>query len=211
MKTSKLKVTGAILAGGKSRRMGRNKALLPLGGKPVVQRLVVQFEEMFEETMLIANDPELYQVYSSKIVPDIFPGKGPLAGLHAALNGAKNDWVFLTACDTAFVQTEVVMGMAELRKGTDAVLAETEDGLQPLNAFYSRRCLPFIENRLRTGKFKMISFHSDVKIRIVQPLELPQWDPDTRTFWNMNTPEDYEEALARFQAAPDTKPEVVEN
>lgn len=198
MTTPKLPVTGVVLAGGQSRRMGKNKALLPMGGKPVVRRLVELFSQLFEEVMIAANDPALYGPYCRKVVADVFPGKGPLAGLHAALTQARKDWVFMTACDTPFVSENLVRAMSKLTGGVDAVLAETEEGIEPLNAFYSKQCLPAVHGCLEAGEFRMVSFHPRIKLRVVSAAELAQWDPDGRTFWNMNTPEDYEKALAMF-------------
>lgn len=200
-----LPISGVILAGGKSRRMGRNKALLPIGGKPVILRLVEQFQSLFEEAFVIANDAALYAPYCSRIVPDLYPGKGPLAGLHAALSHCGRDWVFISACDTPFIQATVVQEMARLRENVDAALAETEEGPQPLNAYYSRRCLPAIQRCLEADELRMISFWPEIKMRVAPWAQVKQWDSSARTFWNMNTPEDYQAALALVEGTSATQ------
>jgi len=189
------KITGAILAGGKSRRMGRNKALLDLGGQPVIQRLVEQFQRTFDEVLVIANDSAVYQRFCNSVYPDIHLEKGPLAGLHSALRHAANDWVFISACDSPFFNVNLFGAMLSLRKNADAVICETEDGLQPLTALYSRRCLQPIENCLEQERLKVVSFHDQIRLQIVPNEDVERLDSGSRMFWNMNYPEDYEQAV----------------
>ncbi|MBI2193100.1 MAG: molybdenum cofactor guanylyltransferase [Planctomycetes bacterium] len=186
--------------------MGRNKALLPLDGRPIIQRLHEQFQALFEEVFVVANDAGLYAAYCPRIVPDIFPGKGPLAGLHSALSHTSREWVFLSACDTPFVRDSVVNGLAAYREGADAVLAETEEGPQPLNAYYSKRCLSAVQRCLEAGELKMVSFLPTVRPRLVPWSEVARWDPRGRTFWNMNTPEDYQTALNAWETVGQRPP-----
>jgi molybdopterin-guanine dinucleotide biosynthesis protein A len=193
------KITGAILAGGKSRRMGRNKALLELAGKPVIERLVEQFRKTFAEVIVIANDTQ-YGRFCDAVFSDIYYEKGPLAGLHSALTHAANDWVFISACDSPFFNVGLFREMLPLRDKADAVICETEDGLQPLTALYSRRCLPHIDNCLQQERLKVASFHDRIRLRVVPSEEIERLDSNARMFWNMNYPEDYEQALQWIEA-----------
>jgi molybdopterin-guanine dinucleotide biosynthesis protein A len=90
--------------------------------------------------------------------------------------------------------------MLPLRDEADAVICETEDGLQPLTALYSRRCLPHIDNCLQQERLKVVSFHDCIRLRVVPSEEIERLDSDARMFWNMNYPEDYEQALQWIEA-----------
>ena len=195
MATDLLPVSGAILAGGESRRMGKNKALLELDGKSLIERLVLAFEELFAEVFVVANDPAPYEAISSRIVPDLYPGLGPLAGIHSALRHARHEWVFVSGCDSPFVNQVALREMAGLREGVDAVLAETEDGLHPLSAFYARACLDPIEDCLEGGRLRVVGFHPEIRRLVIPADQARQWDPWGRMFLNINTPADYENAL----------------
>jgi len=196
MASDLLPVSGAILAGGQSRRMGRNKAFLEVDGRPVIRRLIERFDAVFSEVLIVSNDPGAYRGVCAKVVADIFPGRGPLAGIHSALSHAKNGWIFVSACDCVFFNPEVVRGLWALSDGVDAVVAELDGYLEPLNALYSAACLGPVRRRLEESRLRVVSFYPEIRLRVVSAAQIGRWDPTGRMFWNMNTPADYRAAVA---------------
>lgn len=195
-----------ILAGGRSRRMGQDKAWMMLDGMPLVERVVRRVLPLAGEVLFAASAGERFEVLASslevpaRVVEDLYPGAGPLAGLHAGLSAAGNDLVLALAGDMPFVNLALVRGMIALAPGFDAIVPEApsrrtgEVFKEPLHSLYRRTCLPAISSRLAAGERPMISFLADVRVRIMSADEVRRLDPEYRSFFNVNTPEDWQEA-----------------
>ncbi len=191
-----------VLAGGESRRMGANKALLELSsGETLIQRVLNTMRPLSDDVMIVSNTPELYAHLDARQISDEFVGAGPLAGLHAGLQAIRHDWAFAVACDMPLVDHRLVRFMAVLTEGYDAVVPWVEGELEPLHALYSQRCLPAIASHLEAGHRRMISFLGDVHVRRVEAAEIALFDPAGRSFFNANTPEDWER-LQKLLAKP---------
>lgn len=191
-------MTGLILAGGKSKRMGEDKALLKINTKTFVQEILEVFGSIFPEIIIISDNPHIYEGASIKVVPDIIWDKGPLGGLYTGLQLAKYHHCVIAACDMPFINKEVTRYMAELQ-GYQALVPYIKGRYQPLFAAYSKDCLPAIKARIQGGNLRMIDFIKGIDARILYEQELLPFDPDLRSFININTPQEYGELISQIK------------
>jgi len=187
-------MVGAILVGGKSRRYGRNKALEIFQGERLIDRQLRKVQALFPEVVVITNEPSDYLHLEVTLLRDVIPGLGPLGGIYTGLLFAQGKSVFVTACDMPFLQPAVVKHMVRLSKNNDVVVPEKEEGLEPLHAIYSARCLPHIKKMLDSGKFQVVSFFPAIKVCRLSQKELLEFDPHGMSFFNINTPNDMDRA-----------------
>ena len=190
-----MKTTGIILAGGKNLRMGQTKAFLEVQGERIIDRIKRILVELFDEVLLVTNSPPDYLDLNLRTVTDLYREKGSLGGIFTGLFHASFSHAFVVACDMPFIKPALIAHLAGLSPGYDIVIPRTEDGLQPLHAVYSRKCLPFMEDLLRKGNLKILDFFHQVKKREVLPEEITPFDSQLISFLNLNTPED----LTRIQ------------
>lgn len=193
MPAGKIKgVTGVILAGGTSSRMGSNKALLLHNGGRIIERVYRVLAELFEEVLLVTNNPELYPFIPCRKVPDIYPGRGVMAGIHAGLSQSREQSIFVVACDMPHLKVDLIRHLITLADGVDVVMPLTVGGFEPLHAIYRKECLPVLEEFLRNDEQRrMVSLFSRVRVREVSPDEIASFDPEFTSFDNINTPDDY--------------------
>lgn len=184
-------VTGVILAGGKSSRMGSNKALLPYRGGRFIEAIHRQLSGLFDEVLVVTNTPEQYAFLGCRMVSDIYRDMGALAGLHAGLANSRTPHMFAVACDMPYLNDALIRTLVARRHQGDVVIPESDDGLEPLHAVYCRSCLPAMENALHTGKRRLVSFFPDIRATIVSGHTVRFVDPDLDSFRNINTPADY--------------------
>jgi molybdopterin-guanine dinucleotide biosynthesis protein A len=183
--------TGALVAGGRALRLGGiPKGLLRIAGEPIAGRTLHLFAELFEASLVVANDAAAYASLGAPVVADLVPGKGAPGGLHAALSAARTEWVFAAACDMPFLSAEPIVRLGALRAGVDAVVVRWRGMLQPLHAFWSVACLPVLDRMLRAGDPSLHALAGGVRTRLVEEPEWRAIDPDGRAFENANTPED---------------------
>lgn len=185
-------LTGAILAGGQSRRFGSNKALVTVDGVRLIDRVIDSIAMVCEPIMLIANDLKPYYDVRAALVQDFIPHQGPLGAIYTALLFSPHEWVFVKATDMPYINLEIIRKMQALAAGWDGVAPVLADKFEPLFALYNRRCLPAIADILQGEERKVTSFYGKVKIRA---LEEDQWraiDEEGRSFLNINTIEDWE-------------------
>ncbi len=189
--------TGVILAGGLSRRFcGQNKAFLDVGGKRIIDRLLAVYQPIFDEIVIVTNDPRAYLDLDTAIVTDIFPYRSSLTGIHAGLFHATRPYAFFAACDTPFLLPGVIHQILNtLSPGLDGVVPQTSMGFEPLCAVYAQRCCGVIAQRLNNQRFQIKGFFKKLRIRSLSEKSLRQQDPELRSFFNINTPDD----LARAQ------------
>ena len=186
-------LTGAILAGGKSLRYGRNKALETFRGESLIERAVASLSGFGDPVLVIANDVLPYLHVRATLVQDVVRDQGPLGGAFTALLFSPHDWVFLKATDMPFLVEELAKMMSSLKEGCDAVVPILNDRAEPLLALYSRRCLAPIAAVLEKGERKVTSFYRKVKVKELPEKEWRKVDPDALSFKNVNTPENLEE------------------
>ncbi len=183
-------VTGVILAGGESRRMGSDKSLLPLNGSLFIEHVYRQMADLFEEVIVVTNSPSLYQKLPCRKVPDVYTAQGALAGIHSGLHHARFGKAFVVACDMPFLSGEVIRYLCSV-DGGDLVIPRSPHGLEPLHALYSKSCLPAIKKVLEKGKKRIILFFDDVCAVEVAGENLANLDPEGLSFRNINTPQEY--------------------
>ena len=184
-------VTAVILAGGGSTRMKSNKALLPYRGELFIQHIHRQLAATFQDVILVTNTPELYRFLPCRSVPDIYPGRGSLAGIHAGLSQSETPYIFAVACDMPYLSGALIRRLLTAIDGQDVVMPESDAGLEPLHAIYGKGCLPAMEAALSRGPGRIIACLDWNKATVVKKAEVAQIDPEFRSFRNINTPEEY--------------------
>ncbi len=196
-------LTGAILAGGENRRMnGRVKALLPFSGELLIERQIRQMQLICDEIIIVTNEPELYVSLLApviKLVADIYPRKGPLSGMHAALSGSQNTDVWIVACDMPFISAQAAKLMQEVKseKKVSAAIPANEDRKHPLHGIYDKTCIEPISDLLNTGDYRVMELFSRINWKEASNTFFTEKGIDFLFTTNVNTPEDYAQALAQ--------------
>jgi molybdopterin-guanine dinucleotide biosynthesis protein A len=183
-------VTGIILSGGKSTRMGENKAFIPIDGVPIIERIHGLFQELFEEVIIVANEKHLYEKMPARIVADLLPNRGALGGLYTGLFFSSFHSAFCVACDMPFLNGRLIESLGRKTEGYDVVVPKTWDGLQPLHAYYSRGCIEPIRITLERDRYSILDFYPAVRVLVVDPIEIHRMDPEGESFVNINTREE---------------------
>jgi molybdopterin-guanine dinucleotide biosynthesis protein A len=193
--------SGVILAGGLSTRFsGRNKAFIEIGGIKILDRLYALYRELFDEIILVTNDPHLYVDWDVTLTTDIFQVRSSLTGIHAGLFAATRPHAFFAACDTPFLNRRLVEEvLSRIEPRFDVIIPKTREGFEPLCAVYSRRCLIPMERSITKGDFKIIRLFNKLKVRTVSEKVVLMHDPELISFFNVNTPEDLEKAQEILQ------------
>jgi FdhD protein len=185
-------VTGAILAGGTSSRMGRNKALLEVNGSSIIAHTYRTLANLFHEVIIVTNTPDDYRFIPCRKVPDIYPEIGSIAGLHSALVNSRTERTFVTACDIPFVDQHIIRHLCGLLEEThDAVIPFSEGGQEPLHALYRSKCKDLFERAINNGELKIIDILPQINKRTVTWDEMRSVDGSDVAFLNVNTPEEY--------------------
>ena len=183
-----------ILAGGKSSRMGSNKAFLKVKGKTFIEHQIALLREIFSEITISANTPEEYKHLNVPIIGDIYPDKGPLGGIYSAIINSKSFHTFMLACDMPFVEIDLIKHLKSFISGHDVVIPQSKKGLEPLHAFYSKNCIAPIKKELDSNNLRIVSFFPQVKVKTVKLNNLPSSNKFKDSIKNLNTLEEYKDA-----------------
>lgn len=179
----------AIIAGGASRRMGTPKALLQLEGTPLIARIAAQLRSVFPELVVVTGEPEFADAAGARAIPDVFPHRGALGGLHAALHHFKEP-VFCVACDLPYLRPDVLQYFAAQRRGADAWVPRIDGHAEPLHALYAPTLLPVFERALQAEKPPAVeTVLRGCSVRWLQD-ELRAFDPELKFLTNWNEPMD---------------------
>ena len=195
-------MTGVILAGGESTRMGKNKAFIEINGKRIIDRTVSLFREIFDDVLLVTNTPLDYIELKVRIVTDLVSGKGSLGGIYTGLFFSSSPKAFFVGCDMPFLDRRVIQYFLGLAQTADIVVQRTKDYWQPLHAIYPRTLLKPIERLLQQGELKIIKAYQGMRVREVTGEELKPFDPDLHTLSNINTPEELKKLLETYPNTP---------
>ena len=190
-------LTVAIQAGGTSRRMGRDKALSPFLGQPLIQHVVNRLSSLAAEIMVTTNQPQAYSFLGLPLYLDLIPGRGALGGIYTALHFASHPFVAVVACDMPFASPALFSVEMDLLISTNAdiVIPRTDEGLEPFHAVYRQStCLPHIKSALSAGYWRVDSWFNQVKVQVIEDAEIRKLDPFLNCFRNVNTPEELAEA-----------------
>lgn len=194
----KLEASAIVLAGGKSSRMGRPKALLPFAGEPLLLHITRVLGGWFSDVVVVAAPGQQLPSLPVRLVHDVIAHQGPTGGLYYGLQAAANEVSFVCSCDLPFLNFSLIAHLASRLSGYDAVVPEWENRLQPLHALYRKSVVPLLQEQLNRGELRVSDFCEKARTRIVTTDELRQFDPEGSSFFNLNTPEDYQKALARW-------------
>lgn len=185
-------LTIAIQAGGKSSRMGTDKSFVPFLGRPMIEVVRQAVEGLGDELILITNRPEAYAHLGLPMHADLYPDTGPLGGIYTAIHHAAHPHVLIVACDMPWLNRPLLEYMAGLRETADVVVPRWDKFPEPLHAVYSKACLDPIREKLEAEMYKITAFYGRVSVRFVNRDEIERFDPDGKSFINVNTPEDLE-------------------
>lgn len=183
-------VTGVILAGGKSSRLGRNKSFIKIDGIALIERVVTAISSVFEHRLLITNTPEEYAHLGLPMVQDLIKGIGPLGGVYTGLSTISDDAGFFVACDMPYLSPALVRHIAELRSGYDAVVPRIGSMVEPLHSLYARSSIAPLKEIIDSGRRQILELFPRIKVRYVEEMTLRGFDPELRCFANVNRPED---------------------
>jgi molybdopterin-guanine dinucleotide biosynthesis protein A len=193
-----LNCAAIILAGGKSSRMGRDKALLPLGQSTVIKEVIARLHDVCEEVLVVTCRDRPYANLNARLVFDVVPDKNCLGGLYAGLLQSTKPVNFACACDMPLILPSVVHNLLGQISGFDVVIPYAAGRYQPLCAVYTKKCLPHIEQQLQESNLCMVAWLKNVRTRIVTEPELRRIDPELLSLQNLNTEEDYRNVLKLF-------------
>lgn len=177
-------MTGVLLAGGRSVRMGCDKARIELAGQTLVSRSLDLLRRYFSRVLIAGDRPDLAQP-GIPAIPDIYPGSS-LGGLHTGLRAAETDWIFVVPCDMPYPDPRILELLASRRNGFDAVVPRTPNGYEPVFALYRKRCLPIMEAMLQDGRYRIHDFYQELNVHFLDWQQLP--DGWQRSLLNINTP-----------------------
>lgn len=193
-------VTGVILSGGKSRRMGENKAFLRLGNDTLIGHVSQSLQSITDELLLITNTPDEYSHLNIAKHHDIIQNVGTLGGIHSGLTHATHETVICVGCDNPFLQPKLLNYLVSVLDNYDAVMPvtkernDTHETLQTLCSIYSKQCIPIIEEMLNEQELRVHALQERANVLCVNPQTWQLYDPDGLSFFNINTPEDYMKA-----------------
>jgi molybdenum cofactor guanylyltransferase len=191
-----VKVTGVVQAGGKSTRMGgQPKALIPLGGRSIVERVVAALTPVVDDLLIVTNTPELYAFLGLPMVADVYPDHGSLGGIYSGLRAA-GQIAFTVACDMPFLHPEIIRLVVARAGEGDVVIPRVGEQLETMHAAYGKACLPPIEERLRAVRLKIVGFFDRVRVVEIGEAEVARFRDPAVAFMNVNTPDELERARA---------------
>ncbi len=184
-------MTAIIIAGGKARRIKKNKAFLRVGKSTIIENQIEILKQIFGHLLIVTNQTRAYRGLGVRTVSDIIREKGSLGGIYSGLIASKNLYNFILACDMPLLQPALITYMIKEIGDHDLVIPQWGDNLEPLHAIYSKRCIHPIEQLLEEDNLKIIDFLGEVKTRTIKQEEILKYDPNRFSFVNINTEEDY--------------------
>lgn len=189
--------TGAILAGGENSRMPVLKAFIEVNNIKIIEKNLKIMKSLFNEVFIITNQPEYYIYPDTTLLGDIYQVRGPMTGLLTSLLNSSSRWVFASACDMPFINSDLIRFMAEKRNDCDAVVPRPHGKDEPLFALYSVRLIPAMEKAVSSGKVGLKDFLGTKRVKYIGAKEIRNIDPQMSSFVNINTPEDLKRILSR--------------
>jgi molybdopterin-guanine dinucleotide biosynthesis protein A len=187
-------MTGIILSGGESRRMGTDKAFLKVDGIPMVEHVLRALRSVVSHIIVVTNTPGPYASYDVEIVSDAYDKRGSLIGIYSGLLRSRDECNLIVACDMPFMNPRLLSYMAGLANAYDIVLPKVGELVEPLHAVYHRRLIPIMDNHIKRGQLQIKGIFEGLRMRTVTEEEIDRYDPERRSFINLNTPNEYKEA-----------------
>jgi molybdopterin-guanine dinucleotide biosynthesis protein A len=194
-----VKFSLAILTGGKSKRFGANKCNYKIDGKMMIERVLDSIAYLFEDVLFSGSDPRV-ELENGKVIEDIHPNKGPVAGLESALMYAKNDYVFLVACDMPFISPEVIKFMMEMVEGQNILCPQVDGKYQTTHAIYSKSILPLVKKELERDKSTLTHVVlTSTNVKILKEEFFSELQNYKMSFRNFNSPEELKTLTKKIQ------------
>jgi len=191
-------VTGIVLAGGLSRRLGRDKAVELVAGQMLIQRVLSRISQVTEEIVVVVNDTSRASTLpignDAHLAIDMYPDSGSLGAIFTGLMASHSDWGIVVACDMPFLNIPLLQKILSLRDNHDAVVPLLNGRPEPIHSAYSKTCLPHIENKLQENNLKIATFFNDIDVEYLQQEEVEMLDKNHYSFFNVNTEQDLETA-----------------
>ena len=189
-------MTGVIIAGGKSRRLGIDKRFLEIGGRPCIQRVIDAYQGLFKEVLIVADAPEPFMSLGAKVVVDLIPGRATLGGLYTGLHFAAHDRVFAAASDMPWLSPATIRVVLDQALSGDIVIPDLAGKLQPMHAVYAKTCLPVLRSLVEAGRLKVqdLCMSPQLQVHRIPEAAFRDVDPELRSFFNINTPDDLAKA-----------------
>ncbi|MBI5328170.1 MAG: molybdenum cofactor guanylyltransferase [Deltaproteobacteria bacterium] len=188
-------MTAIILAGGKSSRMGFNKAFIDIGGQNIINRTISLFKELFDEIILVVNNTADYEELDIPTVTDIFKGAGSLGGIYTGLFHASSEHSFVAACDMPFLSSEVISRMIQVSGSCNAAVPFIMGRYHPLHAVYSKKCLKPIEEMIKNKDLRITNLFQKVNIKKLDEKNWLLSEQVSSSLDNINTKEDLNRAI----------------
>jgi molybdenum cofactor guanylyltransferase len=185
-------VSGVILAGGSSLRLGQAKALIDVGGETLIERVARRLALVVEHIVLVTNDPERYAFLGLPVVSDVYPDVGTLGGLHAGLAAIETAYGLVVGCDMPFLNPALLHHMISLHTGCDVVMPRVGRYREPLHAIYARTLATQLARAIEAGQRRIMHARGDARVCYVERQEIVRYDPDLLSFFNVNEPRDVE-------------------
>lgn len=186
---NKSDISGFILAGGKSSRMGTDKALLMIKNEPLLKRIIRLIEPLCGSIAISGQNAD-YVKFNVKIIPDLYSDCGPIAGIHSSLKHSHSDWNLLVSVDVPFLNEKLIRNLISSTGEFDCIIPEHTSGVEPLIGLYHKRILPIVEEMIKNGDYKLMYMLSKLNVRYLDCNSLIHKYP--RLFMNINRPEDYQ-------------------
>ena len=183
-------ITGFILAGGKSTRMGTDKGLMIFNGKPMINWVIESLQNSVEE-LIIVSDNQAYNDYGYKIISDLIPGKGPVGGIYTALQFSKTELNFIVSCDMPFIKKEIVQFIIDSYNNAGICIPSSYGRIQPLAGIYKKSCAEIFLSAIQSDELKLQSLLKRINTSVI---ELDNFFA-AELFQNMNTPDDIKKAM----------------
>jgi len=174
--------------------MGVDKAFLKVAGIPLIERVLRSLKDVFPDIIIVTNAPERYAAYGVRTVGDILETRGPLTGIYSGLLQSPDEYNFVVACDMPFLNSHLLSYMAGLATGHDIVVPSIGGQVEPLHAVYRKGLTTVIENELNHGRKRIRDIFERATVRYVTEEEINRFDPARKSFKNLNTRQEYEEA-----------------
>ncbi|MDD4873568.1 MAG: molybdenum cofactor guanylyltransferase [Dehalococcoidales bacterium] len=193
-------ISAILLAGGKSLRLGMDKARVKLHGECILIQNIVEKLSAISDDVVISTNGRRYEDITAPVrwAVDVTPGAGSLMGLYSGLLAARYDYAIVVACDMPFINIDLLKYMIAMPRDYDALLPKVGETSEPLHSIYSKKCLPAIEKSLQAGRLKITGFLNDVKVKYIPENIIQRYDPEHHSFFNVNTPEQLKEAQTIF-------------
>jgi molybdenum cofactor guanylyltransferase len=187
-------VTAIVLAGGKSSRLGRDKALEKIGGKYLIERVIHSLSQLGEDIIVVTAAPNQLSDLNVEKVLDTYPRTGAKVGLCTGINASLSFYSLVVACDMPFLNIDLLRYLLDSASGYDAAIPRIGDKIEPLHAVYSKNCIPILEEQISKDKLKISDLFNEINVRYVEVGEIERYDPQHLSLFNINSEADLKRA-----------------